>query len=1271
MRLLIFLGGMICSVFLYGGQMDFSLSEKIEGCFLTGLDERTVWNAPAGPVCISKSGMSVWNKNGQSTALLNWEMSKNAVMEFSDPVMTDFNIMVGPQSDWVTGLNLYRTMTVKNFRDGLDVILSWDEQRRRLGMSLRSDRPHKDFSFELPGFIDTGANILTRNIGSAELVVETLGTVEFNDSGSDTEKIIFDASVKSKAGASHIVWFTFLNGDGSEIIDYPLGIAVQPDGNVLVYGTTGAANMINLFFDEKPGKIDMFLAVYNPVLNQITKGVLFGGKEDEVLEELRLSQQPYGGLTVKISCLSVNSSGHIAIAGGSKSNDLPVTPGVVCDSGEYFGFVAVFNSDLELEVCTYFDATPYNILLLDSGEILLTGKAFKKFTYFTSSRPNWNGTDAAGFVTKLDASCSTRLFSHLFNIAVSNRMCITMKALCASDSHVWVGGIVWPDSDVSFPTGFQPNPETAADGFVVQMDIDSGEVLAGTFIGGNGLDIVTDLTWVPDTGLLLGGMTNSSDFPVTDSAYMSAINQDNDLFLAFMNSSLDTLTACTYFGGNHEDTIAKVIYHYGLVYIGLEGRSDDLPTHTDAWRRHSFLLEDIYVGALSADLSSFIRGTYYGSNNTDYLGDMALDTDSSVWLVGNTDGNDISATPNAPQPECWKTLPGLLAHFSSVLSDLNLSTYFMASGSSSIRAMAGKSNGNVVFSGVVYGPFKSGIDALFPDNLGGYSDIILGEFTPDGASLEWLTVLGGAGEDANYHLVLNDDDEIFIAGATKSDDFPLPDDAYDTTQRGGLDGLLVHLNERGDQILGGTLLGATAQDEICSIALKDNGDIIAAGNTDSPLFPTTAGAFDRVNSGAQDGFVSVLSGDMQNLKYSTFLGGMDFDRLLSVSYSSTYGVFVSGYTRSVNFPTVLGSFQAINKGGMDGFAARLLPDLSDLVYGTYIGGRDWDKCLFAKLKPDGRYCLAGLTISSDFPTIQGSADPNYHGYKDSFICELNRNGTELNFSTIVGSSEGDDCVTAMALHPNGMISVGGNTTSTDTFPATPGASSSSHSPQSWFISAVNDSGACTTFSSLFGQVPGWLTSDDYLETPTALVPCGNDGVIVSGYCRYNDFYEFYDATPGTFGEIRQTPDQSYFFRVNYNAQGSCSLKYRSLAMGLNPIQIEFDSCGLNTGTDVSWLATPNCSVQYENGVLLVSDTNPGLTTITVTTTNSCIDFSSDYTLHILTAYTSAWLDYDDNGVNQANDLYAALPLWHTSAENDPNQTGFINLLDYLYIRSCD
>jgi hypothetical protein len=173
------------------------------------------------------------------------------------------------------------------------------------------------------------------------------------------------------------------------------------------------------------------------------------------------------------------------------------------------------------------------------------------------------------------------------------------------------------------------------------------------------------------------------------------------------------------------------------------------------------------------------------------------------------------------------------------------------------------------------------------------------------------------------------------------------------------------------------------------------------------------------------------------LAYSTYLGGTQIEWAAGIAVDATGSAYVTGWTRSADFPTANPIQPAygggFNVGVYDAFVAKLNADGSALVYSTYLGGGNADYGSGIAVDAAGNAYVTGETYSVNFPTAN-PVQATLRGLVDAFITKLNPDGSALVYSTYLGgsgsdgASGGDLCI---ALDIAGNAYVTGFTTSAD------------------------------------------------------------------------------------------------------------------------------------------------------------------------------------------------------------------------------------------------
>lgn len=434
--------------------------------------------------------------------------------------------------------------------------------------------------------------------------------------------------------------------------------------------------------------------------------------------------------------------------------------------------------------------------------------------------------------------------------------------------------------------------------------------------------------------------------------------------------------------------------------------------------------------------------TFLGGSNLDEGHGIALDLVGNAYLTGTTFA-DFPTTPGAFDTNPTGSGGTFVAKVNSTGSSLVYST--LLGPSSGGTDIAVNSAGEAYVTGDTSSGFPT-TPGAFDTTFNGHSDAFVAKLSPTGSSLVYSSFLGGRlGEEA-FGIALDAAGNAYVTGLTESpagnsppSGFPTTPGAFDTSPNSGHDAFVTKLNGAGSLLVYSTVLGAGGLTEGRHIAVDAAGSAYVTGHTDSAGFPTTAGAFDRTQNGSADAFVTKLNGAGSSLVYSTFLGGSDSDGGYGIAIDGAGAAHVTGDTHSSGFPTTSGAFDtSIGGGGFgDGFATKLNPAGSSLLYSTFLGGSNFDAGYGIALDAAGDAYVSGATTSADFPTSSGAFDTTLNAGGDAFLAKLSPTGSIPLYSTLFGGS-GLDVGLAVTVDAAGDSYVTGGTESA-AFPTTPGA----------------------------------------------------------------------------------------------------------------------------------------------------------------------------------------------------------------------------------------
>ena len=311
--------------------------------------------------------------------------------------------------------------------------------------------------------------------------------------------------------------------------------------------------------------------------------------------------------------------------------------------------------------------------------------------------------------------------------------------------------------------------------------------------------------------------------------------------------------------------------------------------------------------------------------------------------------------------------------------------------------------------------------------------------------LIFSTYSGSVGDNFGYTATYDSRGNLYAGGIVDGrGDYPVTMGAYDTTWNGGYvhpvngsgrppagltnDISISKYDSAGSKLLWATYLGGSDDEYPHSLVADNNDDILVFGSTYSSDFPFTKNAFDTTHAGKTDIFVTKFSSDGTQLLGSTYIGGPELDGLtlsatdiyrtgdLKYNYSDDYrgdiitdadrNIYVATTTRSDGLPTK-NATQTTNNGELDGYVFQLLPDCSDMLWGTYLGGAEQDAFYSIRLDEFDRIIIGGGTASSNLPASDTVHSPDIYGDVDGLVVVFDKKTKALNDLTYFGTTKYD------------------------------------------------------------------------------------------------------------------------------------------------------------------------------------------------------------------------------------------------------------------------
>lgn len=427
--------------------------------------------------------------------------------------------------------------------------------------------------------------------------------------------------------------------------------------------------------------------------------------------------------------------------------------------------------------------------------------------------------------------------------------------------------------------------------------------------------------------------------------------------------------------------------------------------------------------------------TFLGGTAADQLFGVAVDPQGNFYVAGQTASSNIPVT-GAFQGTSGGFTDAFVAKFNADGSGLVYCTYLGGNLIDIAQAIAVDANGSAYVTGFTSStnfPTKNPLQAA----LKGQQDIFVTKLSPDGASLVFSTYLGGSALDTIAAIALDAQDDVVLAGTTKSTDFPVVNALEPTLTgtAGNSDAFVAKLSADGSHLIFSTYLGGTSVDGATGVAVDSQGNILVSGGTDSTDFPTsnalqpTAGGGPTNNAITSDAFLTKLNPSGTAVLFSTYWGGTGSEQATNVSVDSSDNIFLVGETTSTDFPTLnpLEGRSPNNGAQITGFVTKFKSDGSSTLFSTYFGGTGSDTIFGSAVDPNGNLFLSGNTTSTDLPVNNAIQSTYGGGASDGFVSEISANGSSLLFSTFLGGT-GTDAFNRVAADQHGVYVVGSTTT---------------------------------------------------------------------------------------------------------------------------------------------------------------------------------------------------------------------------------------------------
>lgn len=478
-----------------------------------------------------------------------------------------------------------------------------------------------------------------------------------------------------------------------------------------------------------------------------------------------------------------------------------------------------------------------------------------------------------------------------------------------------------------------------------------------TYLGGNLNETSKSIAIDSDHNTYITGYTDSTDFPMERfvngskaPGYDQMYNLKDDVFVVKLNPTGTEIVYATFLGGNADDRAnAIVVDEQRNAYIVGYTESENFPVSSTIgglnapgfdqeigrpfFDTTSPAKGDGFVVKLNATGTSLLYSTYIGGWETDNCVDIVLDADNNAYITGVSMSG--ITFPFYKNKLTYEHTPG---YYNAILFDSNVfviklsapgtdllySTMFEGSNSDIGMAIDLDTDNNAIITGAtnsadfsmtktVGGVLAPGYDKTYN---GGMMDGFVLKLNSTGTELLYSTFLGGSNIEQPNDIKVDSQGNAYIAGATNGSDFPMTTTdggamapGYDKTFNGLGDAFAIKLNSTGTELLYATFMGGAGIEQANSLALDPLNNAYITGETWSTDFPmgitdggVPAPGYNQAFSNENEAFLVKLNDTGTLFQYATFLGGSGVDNGQALTVDSQYNVYLTGFTKSTDFP---------------------------------------------------------------------------------------------------------------------------------------------------------------------------------------------------------------------------------------------------------------------------------------------------------------------------------------------------------------------------------
>ena len=432
----------------------------------------------------------------------------------------------------------------------------------------------------------------------------------------------------------------------------------------------------------------------------------------------------------------------------------------------------------------------------------------------------------------------------------------------------------------------------------------------------------------PDGSVYTAGSIESDGLINGSGIHQAFYAGGTDVYLAKFSES-GSLIWCTNFGGAGLETCHGLeINSQGKPVIIGSTDSDTGIAFGESHQSERAGSGDDYI-AVFEPTGEIAWSTYFGGENAEDNPKLTLDASDNIIISGLTYSEDL-ATDGAHQQTISNIINPevFIAQFTST-GVLNWCTYFGSEETEVTESISSDSQNNIIVA-----LRSESNEGLATENAYQSQSInqspVLAKFSSEGELL-WSTYVSGEGDETNSSVVVDGNDDIYLAGGTESMENIASENAFQEVNvpgemwPGGTSIYIMKFNPSGNRIWGTYFGGLYSGIEVKGMSGLSQGIGFLHNSyfTDDLIFGESP--FQTEIEGQTDAIIVRFSAEGGPV-WATAFGGEDFDAPIDLRWHENQKFAIAGLTRSNDFYANESSWQGELAGGLNDSFIALFQD---------------------------------------------------------------------------------------------------------------------------------------------------------------------------------------------------------------------------------------------------------------------------------------------------------------------------------------------------------